>query len=98
MKINVQPDGFNVDQKLIEFIQAKLDKIEKFYDKIIDANVYLKLESPNEIENKVCEIKLHVPGNDFVVKKNSKSFEESTDQCTEALRRIILKHKEKVSV
>lgn len=98
MKINVQPDGFTVDQKLVDFIQVKLDKLEKFYDKVVDANVYLKLESPNEKENKVVEIKMNVPGNEFVVKKHSKSFEESADMCSEALRRMLIKHKDKMSV
>ncbi|MCT4665807.1 MAG: ribosome-associated translation inhibitor RaiA [Flavobacteriales bacterium] len=98
MKINVQPDGFTVDQKLVDFIQVKLDKLEKFYDKVVDANVYLKLESPNEKENKVVEIKMNVPGNEFVVKKQSKSFEESADMCSEALRRMLIKHKDKMSV
>jgi putative sigma-54 modulation protein len=98
MKINVQPDGFTVDQKLVDFIQNKLDKLERYYDRVIDANVYLKLESPNDKENKVCEIKLNVPGNEFVVKKTSKSFEESADSCSDALRRILIKHKEKVAL
>lgn len=96
MKVNLNPVGFSVDRKLVDFIQIKLDKIEKYYDKIVDADVFLKLENTSEKENKIIEIKVNIPGNDLIVKKQSKSFEESTDLCCEALERLLMKHKEKI--
>ncbi|MGB0871056.1 MAG: ribosome hibernation-promoting factor, HPF/YfiA family [Flavobacteriales bacterium] len=96
MQITVQSDGFTVDQKLVEFIETKLNKLETFYDQIVDATVYLIVESAKDKENKLVEVKINVPGNNFVVKKQSKSFEESADLCAEALRRVLIKHKEKV--
>ncbi len=96
MQITVQSDGFTVDQKLIDFIENKLNKLDTFYDNVIDATVFLIVESAKDRENKLVEVKVNVPGNEFMVKKQSKSFEESTDLCTEALRRVLIKHKEKV--
>ncbi len=96
MKVNLNSVGFSVDRKLVDFIQVKLDKIEKYYDRIVDADVFLKLENTSEKENKIVEIKVNIPGNDLIVKKQSKSFEEATDLCCEALERLLMKHKEKI--
>ena len=48
MKVNVQAVNFDVDRKLINFTQERLDKLEKFYDRIILADVYLKLENSSD--------------------------------------------------
>jgi putative sigma-54 modulation protein len=48
------------------------------------------------IENKTVEIKLNIPGEQLFATKTNGSFEAATDHCTEALRRQIKKHKEKM--
>ena len=45
MKVNVQSINFNVDQKLINFIQKRMNKLDLFYDKIIKSDVFLKVEN-----------------------------------------------------
>lgn len=95
MKVNVQAVGFSADQKLIDFIQKKMDKMEHFCNKIIDAEVYLKLENSHVKENKIAEIKVNVPGDQFVVmKKPYKSFEEAIDACLTPIERFLHKYKE----
>ena len=96
MKVNVQSVNFNVDQKLIDFIQVRLDKLEHFYDKIIYADVFLKLQNTTSKENKITEILLSIPGGDLMVKKTCKKFEECVDECVDSLQRQITKKKEKL--
>ncbi len=96
MKVNVHAVNFNVDGKLIDFIQEKMDKLEKYYDKVVVADVYLKVEKTSEKENKIVEVKMHVPGDDLMVKKQCKTFEEAVDQSSESLERLLLKRKEKI--
>jgi len=96
MKVNTQSVNFNADQKLINFIQNRLDKLDKYYDKVINANVYLKLDNNNVKENKIFEVRLTVPGDSFVVKKQSKSFEEGTDLAIGSLERQLKKRKQKI--
>lgn len=98
MKMNLQAVQFKVDQKLVDFIQKKLDKLEHFYSKIINADVYLKLENTSDAENKIVEIRLFIPGDDLVVKKKSKTFEEATDNVVHVLERHLKKRKQKQSV
>jgi putative sigma-54 modulation protein len=96
MKVKVQAVDFKIDQKLLDFVQKKMDKLDQFYDKIIDGVVYLKLGSKSEKENKLSEIKIMVPGDEMVVKKKGKSFEESIDLCADSLKRMLRKKNEKV--
>jgi putative sigma-54 modulation protein len=96
MQVKIHSVQFKADQKLEDFIEEKLVKLNGFYDQIMGSEVFLKLENTNVPENKITEIRLSIPGNDLFAKKQSKTFEEATDQAIEALRRQIHKHKDKV--
>ncbi|TLF41622.1 ribosome hibernation-promoting factor, HPF/YfiA family [Maribacter aurantiacus] len=96
MKVNAQSVNFNADIKLINFLQTRLDKLETFYDKVISSDVYLKVENTSSKENKIVEIKLNVPKNHFVVKKQCKSFEEAVDTACNSLERKLIKNKQKL--
>lgn len=95
MKIRVQSIHFNADQKLLDFIQKKVDKLDQFFDHIISGEVYLKLENVEDEANKISEIKLIVPGGTMFAKEQCKTFEEATDLAIESLRKQIHKHKDK---
>lgn len=95
MDINIHSIHFDADKKLINFIENKVNKLIQYYDNIIGAEVFLRLENDQSTENKIAEIRLDIPGSDIFAKKRSKSFEESVDNVVEALRKQITKHKEK---
>ena len=96
MKVNAQSVNFVADGKLIGFIQNRMNKLETFYDKVISSDVYLKVENTSEKENKIVEIKVHVPRDKFIVKKQCKSFEEAVDSACSSLERKLVKKKEKM--
>eukprot|EP00388_Colpodella_angusta_P001778 GDKJ01005385.1.p1 GENE.GDKJ01005385.1~~GDKJ01005385.1.p1 ORF type:complete len:101 (-),score=22.17 GDKJ01005385.1:39-341(-) len=96
MKVNVHAVNFTVDGKLVDFINERLAKLEKFYDKVVSSDVFLKVEKTSEKENKIVEIKIHVPGDDFMVKKQCKTFEEAVEVSAESLERLLIKRKEKI--
>ena len=98
MKITVQSIRFNADRKLLDFIQKKVDKLETFYDHIINGQVYLKLENVEDEANKISEIKLMIPGHQLFAKEQCKTFEEATDLAIESLRKQIEKHKTKKAI
>lgn len=95
MKIRVQSIHFDADQKLLNFIQKRVDKLDHFFDQIINGEVYLKLENSGDEVNKIVEIKLLIPGSQLFAKERCKSFEEATDKSIESLRRQVSKHKTK---
>lgn len=96
MKVNTQSVNFNADQKLMDFVQKRMDKLDMFYDKVIQADVFLKLENTSDKENKIFEARVSVPGDSFVVKKQCKSFEEGADSAVSSLERQLKKRKEKL--
>jgi len=95
MKVNVQTPNFDADVKLIKYIEKRLEKLEQFYDRIIYADVYLKLQNTSEKQNKIVEVLLSIPGDDISVKKECKKFEEGIDECVHTLERQLKKRKEK---
>ena len=96
MKIMINAIKFDADRKLILFVQNKVKKLTKFFDDILGAEVFLKLENAQDADNKVVEIKIEIPGGSLFSSKQSKSFEESTDLAVDALRLQLIKHKEKI--
>ena len=97
MKVNVHAVNFTVDKKLVDFVQERMDKLEKFYDKVVSCDVFFNVEKTSEKENKIAEIKIHVPGDEFIVKKQCKTFEEAIEHSAESLERLLIKRKEKVN-
>nr|WP_321231509.1 ribosome-associated translation inhibitor RaiA [uncultured Psychroserpens sp.] len=96
MKVNTQSVNFNADKKLIDFIQKRMDKLDMFYDKVIQSDVYLKVENTSDKENKIFEARVKVPGDSFIVKKQCKTFEEGTDMAVSSLERQLKRRKEKL--
>jgi putative sigma-54 modulation protein len=94
MEINIQSIHFDADIKLIDFIKKKLNKLETFNNKVIDSEVFLRLENASDTANKIVEIKLHLPGKTLFAKEQCKTFEEATDLSVESLRRQLRKLKE----
>ena len=97
MKVSVHAVNFTVDKRLVDFIQERLDKLEKYYDKVVSADVFLKVEKKSEKENKIVEVKINVPGDEFLVKKQCKTFEEALELSAESLQRMLVKRKEKIN-
>ena len=97
MDIQIQAIHFDADNKLVDFVEEKVERLSQYYDNIIGAEVKLKVEQAGSHENKVIEIKIAIPGKGLFASKQCNSFEESADEAVEALRRQIKKHKEKLT-
>ncbi|MRT18010.1 ribosome-associated translation inhibitor RaiA [Vitellibacter sp. q18] len=95
MKVNVQTPNFAAKDELLVFIEKRLSKLEQFYDRIVFADVFLKVQKTSEKENKAVEVLLSVPGDDIMVKKEAKSFEKATDEAARSLERQLKKRKQK---
>ena len=96
MDIKIHSIRFDADLRLLEFIHTKVEKLNLFFDDIISVEIWLRLDRSQDLENKLTEIKLTLPGAELFAKKQSRTFEESTDLSVEALRRQIHKHKGKL--
>ena len=95
MNIQIHSVRFDADKKLIDFVNQKLDKLTQFGEDIVNAEVYLRLDKDQTRENKISEIKLELSGGPLFAKKQSKTFEEATDDAIDALKKQITRHKQK---
>lgn len=98
MNVNIQAVRFSADQKLLEYVQKKIPKLATFHDRITQIDVFLKLDNVvHTIKDKVAEIRVQVPRQQFFVKVSSKSFEESFDSALDSVVNQIKRKKSKLS-
>ena len=96
MNLNIQTVHFDADIKLRNHIEQKIQKLNQFHDRIINVNIYLKLDNiVHQIKDKIVEIKVAIPKHEFFVKQSCKSFEESFDMAMDSIVNQIKKQKEK---
>lgn len=94
MKVNVQSVHFSADEKLISFIEKKVEKLVKISTSS-DVDIILKLETAGTNDNKIVELKLPVPGKDVLFSKHrASSFEEGVVETVDKVRRQLLKIKD----
>jgi putative sigma-54 modulation protein len=96
MKINIKAVSFKPDSILEEFIKAIIEKTVHLFDGVIGTEVILKVDKKQAVKNKITEIRFEIPGYDLFAKKQANSFEEATDMSIDALRKQLIKHKEKI--
>ena len=97
MEVKINSVHFNADEKLVDFVNKKVNKLDTFFDGIIKAEVTLKVAKPEAANNKVAELKLSIPAKDYLfAKKQADSFEEATDLAIDAIRKQLGKYKEKL--
>lgn len=95
MKLQMHSIHFEAERQLTDFIQQKVDKLETFYDRVVEGEVFLKHNNNDGNDTKTVEIKLFVPGTTLFSKENAPSFEAAADAAVEAMRRQLKKFKEK---
>lgn len=97
MKVRTEAIQFKADGKLLNFIEEKLAKLDRFFDRIIQADVILRLENSGQVKDKVTEIRLQLPGETLVASSAHKSFEGSASEVIDVLARQLKRHKEKIT-
>ena len=96
MDVKIQTVHFQADEKLVDLITKKVEKLSTFHDRITKVDVFLKLDNVvHVIKDKVVELRVHVPRHDFFVKASSKSFEESFENALVSMINQIKRQKDR---
>lgn len=93
MEVRLQAVNTGTPSGLQEFAQKKLERLERFDDSILYAEVTLK-ETGHPEREKNASVRLARPGADYFAEKEGKNFEEAIDQCIDALKKQIEKNRE----
>ena len=96
MKINIQSVGFTAREQLVALVQKKVEKFKRLCGGVIRIDVQFKLDNAGAAINKLCGIRLVIPGYDLLSNTKSNSFEAAISQAVEALERQIEKRKKKL--
>ena len=96
MEIRVQSIKFNADQKPLDFVEKKVSKLPKFYDEITDVEVTMSLLADHE--NKNVKVHVRIPGNDLVIERNARKFEDAVVDCVDILKDKLVRAKEKKTI
>ena len=98
MDINIKTTHFDADKKLLDFVQSKVNKLDKYFDGIIRSEVLLNFNKSKKkfTENKEAKIKIEIPGSDLFAEKGATSFEEAIDLTIDALEKQVKKYKSKL--
>lgn len=96
MEIKIQSIHFDATDKLQEFIEKKIAKLEKTFEDIKTAEVQLKVVKPATSNNKETSLTVGVPGQTLFVEKTCDTFEEGIDLCVDSMKVQLTKFKEKL--
>lgn len=86
MNLQIQAIKFDAEESLINHIKKKMNKLERFEDSITTANIYLKQDNDTSAGDKVVTVNIKVRGAELVAERRSHIFEESFDNCFDAIK------------
>ncbi len=95
MNVKIQSIRFKADQKLLDYMEKKYSKLGKYFDNIVDLDIRLSLEKTGQVQDKIVELALKVPGETLLSKSSEKTFEKAFDDTWDHMKRQITKYKDK---
>jgi len=93
MNLNLIGHHVEITPAMRDYVAAKMVKIKRHFDNVIDVNVTLSVEKLKQN----AEANVHVRGKDIFVETNSSNMYASIDNLVDKLDRKIRKHKGKNS-
>jgi putative sigma-54 modulation protein len=94
MEVKIQSVKFDASKQLIEFVEKKMSRLERFEGNSTGVDVTLKLDKDDEKGNKLALVTLHIPGGDIVSEQRARTFEEAVDLALDAVKRQIEKRRD----
>ncbi|MCH5225587.1 MAG: ribosome-associated translation inhibitor RaiA [Muribaculaceae bacterium] len=96
METNIKAVHFDISEKLVDFINKKVEKISRRNEAVSKVDVVLTLVKPETAMNKEAGVKLTVPGHgEIFASKTADTFEEAFDLAVDALKPQLEKIKDK---
>ncbi|MBQ0143592.1 MAG: HPF/RaiA family ribosome-associated protein [Bacteroidales bacterium] len=95
MEIRIKSLKFDADQKLLDYVEKKVSRLSRFSDHLEDVEVTLSLLK--EPDNKDVKIQTRAYGHDFLIDRNSTSFEDAVSAAVDAMKEKIVRTKEKIA-
>ncbi len=95
MEKTIEPVNFNASQELITHVGEIFDKLVKFNDRIVKADIYMKSLTQTPQGLKKVDVRVFLPGRDVFVEQEADSFVSAAQQAFDRLKVLLRKEKEK---
>ena len=95
MDVTIKAIKFDATDKLQEFIQKKVSKLDKHCGDIRKVEVSLKVVKPETAMNKQASLTVSLPGQELFAEKICDTFEEAVMETRAAIEKQLGKYKEK---
>lgn len=92
MQINLTGHHIDITDSLRNYVNEKMGKLERHFDKVSNTHVILSVEK----DTHKAEATVHMSGNDIFAEAHEKDMYASIDGLVDKLDRQVKKHKEKL--
>jgi putative sigma-54 modulation protein len=97
MNLTISGHHLDVTPALREYVLAKLDRVTRHFDQVVDISVLLTVEKLKEKERRQkAEVTLHAKGKDIFVEQSHEDLYAAIDQLMDKLDRQVVKHKDRL--
>lgn len=92
MQINVSGHHIEVTDSLRQYVETKLERLERHYDQITNVHVILRVEKKGQ----KAEATIRIQGGDIFAEAESDDLYAAIDMLVDKLDRQLIKQKEKM--
>ena len=92
MQINLTGHHIEITDSLRSYVNEKMGKLERHFDKVSNTHVILSVEK----DTQKAEATVHMSGNDIFAEAHEPDMYASIDSLVDKLDRQVKKHKEKL--
>jgi putative sigma-54 modulation protein len=93
MQINLTGHHIDITDALRNYVNEKMEKLERHFDKVSNTHVILSVEK----DSHKAEATVHMTGNDIFAEATEPDMYASIDGLVDKLDRQVKKHKEKIT-
>jgi putative sigma-54 modulation protein len=95
MQTRITARHFTLREDLKEYIESRMDRLQRYYDGITDARVILTVDRGTPLQRH-AEIVVSVFRQQLMAQDVAETHELAIDACVEGLRRQLLRYKSKL--
>ncbi len=97
MNLTISGHHLEVTPALRSYVTAKLDRITRHFDQLVDVKVLLTVENQKEKDRRQrAECNIHVKGSDMFAESSHEDLYAAVDELVDKLDRQVGRHKEKI--
>ena len=97
MNLTISGHHLEVTPALRTYVTAKLDRITRHFDQLVDVKVLLTVENQKEKDRRQrAECNIHVKGSDMFAESSHEDLYAAVDELVDKLDRQVGRHKEKI--